>query len=440
MKEQLTRILDEFEHNVVSETSRMVKIKMICEDREAERPKIESTLRRAGVSFRSTDHSPDSSWGHLEVDDEKIVYRLFFKNQKQDACTAYFEGAQCMFLDFHQAFPDKPLTLENLRKTAFTDVHIDKQHNLCLTKLTKTWEESSAKIAKHLLSKLRRRDYVFHRASPTTKMFDDTFYRLNRNAFNHVDKWNPYDIACVSKSILSTLTNDLKQLKTLDQYNDWLRARLEDNTIILVSLKKVEKGEPTMYSINTPDYWSKQHDPAQFVSTKINTGRGDITSSNNCQLSFTKYGKDFDAIFRPSSPNSAVNCELKQRGTTAQDGKVHLFTVSDCFYHVGAEFDVTDFKWHGIQSKKGNTLIRDRIWQRACWHDTPGMTEDEYRAVIQDVSDNWLYSMDVGTAIVATLEGLPSKRQNMFCDLLYKNGAAQREDCGPYLKVMEKRD
>lgn len=417
---------------------------MICGDREEVKPRFEQRLTDLGIEYEYRPQSPDSSWGDIQFKNNKRTVRVFFKNQKQNSMTPYFEGAQCIYMAVSLNFPDVELTLDQVKKYArkwsvMDAVNIDKPLNLCLTKLPYSWSDSSAAIARHVLSKLRRTDYTFHRANHATKAIDDAFYRLNRGAFTHVDKWNPYDILLISREKLKSFTTELKLLTTLAELNAYLRAALDENTIVPISLKKVKRN-PTIYSVNTEEYWEKQHEPAKYITVKVNTGKSDITSSNNCQLSMEKYGKHYDVVFRPSSPGSAVNGEVKQNGASTQDGKIGLTTISDCFAQVGWGLDVTDLKWHNRSSAARSPILMDRVWEKASRLDDPGLTREQYDVKVNKVDKNWLYAMDIGTNIIEGVVSLDGNQRDQFCELLYQNGAAQRRDCGPYLKVMERCD
>lgn len=178
---------------------------------------------------------------------DKKPYTLFdFKKGKAfgggagsgagSAITELGESAQCYYC---AAIWKNRMT--NFSKQALiaasSDVYATDSVEKVVSTLTEDWVNSSISVAKKLRDFYGSTKFEFHRGSSFVDQINAKYKQLNKDGFfTNINKWTPADIWLVKKGF----NKRLPDFDSFVDFNTWLIKQLQDETLIGVSLKKVE--------------------------------------------------------------------------------------------------------------------------------------------------------------------------------------------------------
>lgn len=367
--------------------------------------------------------------------------RLTIKPLKGGSNEALTESAQCVYLaaaQFARKNIDSDFVKRNMIRTA-SRVDVNFPTNEIVDKLSPAWQKSCEKIANELRRYLKRTDYVFHRDSPIVKSIYAKFNELNKaegKRFANTNKWQPADIWAIAGVV------NVSKIKSIEELNQYLRAKLEAGMIIPISLKMVAptaqvKIEPTNLS-NTP---KPMFGPIpKFDHIRVSTGKSNWTSSNQSQIRFKlanmKTGwfelRTFDS---QGDVRASLNLSENQR---AQHGKVNGKEIAKYVREAGGYIPMPDIQQLRQQSYHLDSKLIDKVYTLAQKLAPANTSREEFVQTLKSKtspSPLWLSSKLQSMTIVQAFENLVPQKKDEVVQRMYSYAKAEGELTAPFLKV-----
>lgn len=351
------------------------------------------------------------------------------------AITDISESGQCVYNAAYALTKD--FKIEDLKKahaSTMTDVserNIDK-----ILDLPEQWKvsmELSAKGLARARGALFGRDYCHHRQSAFVKVIEDKFTELNRGdmkQFSNINKWNPADMWIVKKSKQAAVTQEIKKVKTLVQYNTLLEQHLKNNILVGISLKQV-KRDPTIQYNNFEQYRAPT-----YKFDKYTLGKRSYKDSMDTYIFFD--GGEIQ--FRTFSENKGWQGEIK--GETASGGKVSggagpkRVVGIYCKKYLGKDID----REGDVLSSYHNSF-EDRVMKWWGYYKDLRQTDfkdiKSFTSMIQAQSkpESYFVSKYLGTQLMAHVESATAEQKNDFITALLAYASSQSENSGPFIKI-----
>ena len=247
----LNQVLDNQETDVIKATEKLTEIKVITGERAEVRASIESLLKQRGIPIVDGKHGgltrKVGSFGGTEIKTDDETIRLIYKQKGNKGsgggaeATRLTESAQCVYtaiaFGLGREIDITDITPQNVSKYS-GEFNVDENVNNILNNLPEEWISSSLLGANKLYKKFRSGSYVFHRGSSTVDAIENAFKRVKKNESVRMDinKWNPADIWMVSNKFSFDALN---KERTILGVNQVIQEKLEEETLIGVSLKKI---------------------------------------------------------------------------------------------------------------------------------------------------------------------------------------------------------
>jgi hypothetical protein len=432
-----------------TETSKLITVILQAPNRQQTSEEVRKRLDKTRVKYNHEKMS-GSSFPAVQCNLGGKLVRFVFKedsSSKSGLNTALMECAQsiyCAAAQIGNGPIDSNFVLNHIDKIRPL-IDIDKDINKVLEAMDNGWRKSSELTANHLRSKLRSTNYIFHRNSRTTQNIYKKYSELERQerTFGHPDKWNPADIWAIRRGATIMLNN----IKSFEEFNDYLRKLIDKGDVLGISLKKIAKA-PKLISANTTDAMRKVAVLAtpthhmEVVGYKVNTGTTNWTSSKNCKIEVKKGNIAIGIELRQSKGGAQVNGELKMKGTQARHGKIHMNTFVKIFQELGVKLEVPNQQTLNSESRTLDEDLIGKTLKLATKLDARShVTFEEFSDFLKEkvkTDSDWLGSKYGAMLVIEAFASLSKDKQELAVERIYSNAAASNELAGPFLKVTER--
>lgn len=419
----LNEALQDYETQVVKATARLTEIRVITGEREESRSKIQSILDKNNIKYGPAPASKSSFTG-TQITTSSGSIQLIYKRKGGGgsgagaALTKLSESSQCLYaavaFGLGRKITNADITEENVKKYSNL-FETDEDTRKMMNDLPDDWIESCVIGANKLWDTFSGKGkFTFHRGSKIVDQIENNFKRIKKVEGVRMDlnKWSPADIYIISdKFDISCLNAE----KTILGLNQCMQERIENNTCIGVSLKKI-KGSA---KIELKNFFkdmktTKEYDGYEYSDTSMDCY---IKISGGTKIQFRSFG----------GPSSLTGWQGEVKGAQANQGKISLGPVNMILKNHGIPIIPTNAA-NRVKSKKSEVVkeIADGYKKY-----TKGSA-----ATILTAADSWLYSKLQCTQLLDRIEGISDRnKRNQVIEDLYLYASSQSKYSAAYYKL-----
>ena len=355
------------------------------------------------------------------------------------AATAIQEAAQCVYAAMRYYCGDvKHFTMEDLEcGWKHTDAPGVKLEDIM--GLPKEWKEGSWKGANEIFEKVGGTGWRFVRGD---SIIDDgaikkAFGRVKgQTNLSSEDKWNPADIWMVKESEIAAIKKHLDGENTIDCLNNALLQMFNDETLIGISLKKIEGNARMDIKNNQPAAVRKANETARFV-------KYDLTFTSSMDV-YLYYGPGTFEKFqaRNFGGSSKGDWKLELKGKSAAQGKIQGAVVIEILKNAGFT-NISQFKiptWaESDPNARSAADITTEIYNLLKKHDAKNFdktkkAETNNKAQIATQDKSWRYSKLAGLRFLDWLKHTCSDK-DMAMKEIYLYASSQSDKSSVYYKL-----
>ena len=422
-------VLDNSNIIKIKDTSKILEYRIESDNRASDRVKVENILASNRISFGELTRDVGSFGGSeivtFDMKRVRIIYKLKDNRGSGGGAddTRRNESAQALYAAIAFGLKRK-ITIEDINGVnvkKFSDKFvIDENVNIILDELPDEWIESSLLGANKLYEKFQKGKYVFHRGSKQVDLINDIFSRVKKLEKFRMDinKWNPSDIWMISEGF------DFKELskeKTILGLNQVIQDKLEDESLIGVSLKRmvgsasispknVFKDMKTTRTYNGSEFSKKSIDAYVFLS-------------GGTKIQYRSFG----------AGTGLTGFQGEVKGANANQGKISLGPTNMILRN------------HGVAQVPTNAADRVRREPLAVFNDISiglkkyaKMSTSEITKLAVDekiVTQKFLYSKLQATQLITILESLKPNLRDQIVEDLYLYASSQSKYSSSYYKL-----
>ena len=355
------------------------------------------------------------------------------------AATAIQEAAQCVYAAMRYYCGDvKHFTMEDLEcGWKHTDAPGVKLEDIM--GLPKEWKEGSWKGANEIFEKVGGTGWKFVRGD---SIIDDgaikkAFGRVKgQTNLSSEDKWNPADIWMVKESEIAAIKKHLDGENTIDCLNNALLQMFNDETLIGISLKKIEGNAKMDIKNNQPAAIRKANEKAKFE-------KYDLTFTSSMDV-YLYYGSGTFEKFqaRNFGGSSKGDWKLELKGKSAAQGKIQGAVVIEILKNAGFT-NISQFKiptWAESDPNARNAGdITTEIYNLLKKHDAKNFdktkkAEANNKSQIATQDKSWRYSKLAGLRFLDWLKHTCSDK-DMAIKEIYLYASSQSDKSSVYYKL-----
>ena len=420
----LNKALQDYETQVVKATEKLTEIRVITGERDEARSAIQSLLDRSNIAYGPAPKSKSSFTGtEIKIGSEKI--QLIYKRKSGGgsgagaALTKLSESAQCLYaaiaFGLKREITNADITEENAKKYRNLFDTDEKLENM-LNKLPDDWIDSCTIGANKLWNTFKGKGkFVFHRGSKTVDRIENNFKRIKKLEGVRMDlnKWSPADMYIVSDNYDPKC---LDEEKTILGLNQCMQERIENNTLIGVSLKKI-KGQA---KIELKNVFKDMKPTREYNGYEYSDKSMDcyIKISGGTKIQFRSFG----------GPKSLTGWQGEVKGAQANQGKISLGPVNMILKNHGFKQIPTDAA-RRVTGDRQNVL-------KEIENGFKKYTKSSSTKVILDSPDSWLYSKLQATQLIDRIEGISNNsKRNQLIEDLYLYASSQSKYSAAYYKM-----
>ena len=422
-------VLDNSNIIKIKDTSKILEYRIESDNRASDRVKVENILARNRISYGELTRDVGSFGGSeivtFDMKRVRIIYKLKDNRGSGGGAddTRRNESAQALYAAIAFGLKRK-ITINdingiNVKK--FSDKFvIDENVNIILDELPDEWIESSLLGANKLYEKFKKGKYIFHRGSKQVDLINDIFSRVKKLEKFRMDinKWNPSDIWMISEGF------DFKQLskeKTILGLNQVIQDKLEDESLIGVSLKRMVGG----VSISAKNVFKDMKTTRTYKGYEYSKKSidGYILLSGGTKIQYRSFG----------AGTGLTGFQGEVKGANANQGKISLGPTNMILRN------------HGVTQIPTNAADRVRRSPDLVFNDISiglkkyaKMNATEIAKLAVDnkiVTPKFLYSKLQVTQLIAILESLDSKTRDQVVEDLYLYASSQSKYSSAYYKL-----
>lgn len=419
----LNEALQDYETQVVKATARLTEIRVITGEREESRSRIQSILDKNNIRYGPAPASKSSFTG-TQITTSSGSIQLIYKRKGGGgsgagaALTKLSESSQCLYaavaFGLGRQITNADITEGNVKK--FSNLFdTDEDTQKMLNNLPDDWIESCVIGANKLWDTFRGKGkFTFHRGSKIVDQIENNFKRIKKVEGVRMDlnKWSPADIYIISDEFDISCLNEEKTILGLNQC---MQERIENNTCIGISLKKI-KGSA---KIELKNFFkdmktTKEYDGYEYSDTSMDCY---IKISGGTKIQFRSFG----------GPSSLTGWQGEVKGAQANQGKISLGPVNMILKNHGVPIIPTNAA-NRVKSKKSEVVkeIADGYKKY-----TRGSS-----AAILTAANSWLYSKLQCTQLLDRIEGIGDKnKKNQVIEDLYLYASSQSKYSAAYYKL-----
>ena len=422
-------VLDNSNIIKIKDTSKILEYRVESDNRASDRVKVENILTRNRISYGELTRDVGSFGGSeivtFDMKRVRIIYKLKDNRGSGGGAddTRRNESAQALYAAIAFGLKRK-ITINdingiNVKK--FSDKFvIDENVNIILDELPDEWIESSLLGANKLYEKFKKGKYVFHRGSKQVDLINDIFSQVKKLEKFRMDinKWNPSDIWMISEGF------DFEQLskeKTILGLNQVIQDKLEDESLIGVSLKRMVGGA----SISAKNVFKDMKTTRTYKGYEYSKKSidGYILLSGGTKIQYRSFG----------AGTGLTGFQGEVKGANANQGKISLGPTNMILRN------------HGVTQIPTNAADRVRRSPDLVFNDISiglkkyaKMNATEIAKLAVDnkiVTPKFLYSKLQVTQLIAILESLDSKTRDQVVEDLYLYASSQSKYSSAYYKL-----
>ena len=422
-------VLDNSNIIKIKDTSKILEYRIESDNRASDRVKVENILTRNRISYGELTRDVGSFGGSeivtFDMKRVRIIYKLKDNRGSGGGAddTRRNESAQALYAAIAFGLKRK-ITINdingiNVKK--FSDKFvIDENVNIILDELPDEWIESSLLGANKLYEKFKKGKYIFHRGSKQVDLINDIFSRVKKLEKFRMDinKWNPSDIWMISEGF------DFEQLskeKTILGLNQVIQDKLEDESLIGVSLKRMVGGA----SISAKNVFKDMKTTRTYKGYEYSKKSidGYILLSGGTKIQYRSFG----------AGTGLTGFQGEVKGANANQGKISLGPTNMILRN------------HGVTQIPTNAADRVRRSPDLVFNDISiglkkyaKMNATEIAKLAVDnkiVTPKFLYSKLQVTELITILESLDSKTRDQVVEDLYLYASSQSKYSSAYYKL-----
>ena len=422
-------VLDNSNIIKIKDTSKILEYRIESDNRASDRVKVENILASNRISFGELTRDVGSFGGSeivtFDMKRVRIIYKLKDNRGSGGGAddTRRNESAQALYAAIAFGLKRK-ITINdingiNVKK--FSDKFvIDENVNIILDELPDEWIESSLLGANKLYEKFKKGKYIFHRGSKQVDLINDIFSQVKKLEKFRMDinKWNPSDIWMISEGF------DFKQLskeKTILGLNQVIQDKLEDESLIGVSLKRMVGGA----SISAKNVFKDMKTTRTYKGYEYSKKSidGYILLSGGTKIQYRSFG----------AGTGLTGFQGEVKGANANQGKISLGPTNMILRN------------HGVTQIPTNAADRVRRSPDLVFNDISiglkkyaKMNATEIAKLAVDnkiVTPKFLYSKLQVTELITILESLDSKTRDQVVEDLYLYASSQSKYSSAYYKL-----
>ena len=423
----LNEALQDYETQVVKATARVTEIRVITGDRDGARSEIQGILDKNRIKYGAAPASKSSFTG-TQIDTPEGNVQLIYKKKGGSAgsgagaaLTKLTESSQCLYAGIAFALgrhiTNADVTEENAKK--YSNMYeTDEKLESMLNDLPDVWIASSVLGANKLWDTFGGKGkFVFHRGSKTVDRIENNFKRIKKLEGVRMDlnKWSPADIYIVSSNFDITC---LDEEKTILGLNQCMQERIENNTLIGVSLKKIMgSAKIDLKNVFKDMKVTRKYEGYTYSDTSMD---GYINISGGTKIQFRSFG----------GPNSLTGWQGEVKGSQANQGKISLGPVNMILKNHGITTIPTDAA-RKVKSKD-KSVFTD-ILEGYKKYSKAG--KEKVADTVMKAPDSWLYSKLQVTQLLDRIEGVKGDKRNQVIEDLYLYASSQSKYSAAYYKL-----
>jgi len=423
----LNEALQDYETQVVKATARVTEIRVITGDRDGARSEIQGILDKNRIKYGAAPASKSSFTG-TQIDTPGGNVQLIYKKKGGSAgsgagaaLTKLTESSQCLYAGIAFALgrhiTNADVTEENAKK--YSNMYdTDEKLESMLNDLPDIWIASSVLGANKLWDTFGGKGkFVFHRGSKTVDRIENNFKRIKKLEGVRMDlnKWSPADIYIVSNQFDITC---LDEEKTILGLNQCMQERIENNTLIGVSLKKIMgTAKIDLKNVFKDMKVTRKYEGYTYSDTSMD---GYINISGGTKIQFRSFG----------GPNSLTGWQGEVKGSQANQGKISLGPVNMILKNHGITPIPTDAA-RKVKSKD-KSVFTD-ILEGYKKYSKAG--KEKVADTVVKAPDSWLYSKLQVTQLLDRIEGVKGDKRNQVIEDLYLYASSQSKYSAAYYKL-----
>ena len=425
----LNEALQDYETQVVKATARVTEIRVITGDRDGARSEIQGILDKNRITYGPAPASKSSFTG-TQVNTPSGNVQLIYKKKGGSAgsgagaaLTKLTESSQCLYAGIAFALgrhiTNADINEENAKK--YSNMYeTDEKLESMLNDLPDIWITSSVLGANKLWDTFGRKGkFVFHRGSKTVDAIENNFKRIKKIEGVRMDlnKWSPADIYIVSDKFDITCLNEERTILGLNQC---MQERIENNTLIGVSLKKIMgTARISLKNVFRDMKTTKEYEGYTYSDASMDAY---LNLKGGTKIQFRSFG----------GPNSLTGWQGEVKGAQANQGKISLGPVNMILKNHGISIIPTNaaqrVKGRERQSVYAEILEGYKKYSRA--------GKERVTDVIMKAPDSWLYSKLQATQLLDRIEGIRGKeKKNQVIEDLYLYASSQSKYSAAYYKL-----
>ena len=423
----LNESLQDYETEVIKATARVTEIRVITGDRDGARSEIQKILDRNRIRYGPAPASKSSFTG-TQVDTPSGNVQLIYKKKGGSAgsgagaaLTKLTECSQCLYaaiaFGLKRHITNADVTEENAKKYSST-YDTDEKLESMLNDLPDIWIASSVLGANKLWDTFGGKGkFVFHRGSKTVDRIENNFKRIKKLEGVRMDlnKWSPADIYIIGNNFDITC---LDEEKTILGLNQCMQERIENNTLIGVSLKKIMgTAKINLKNIFKDMKVTRKYEGYTYSDTSMD---GYINISGGTKIQFRSFG----------GPNSLTGWQGEVKGSQANQGKISLGPVNMILKNHGITPIPTDAA-RKVKSKD-KSVFAD-ILEGYNKYSKSG--KEKVMDTVMKAPDSWLYSKLQVTQLLDRIESIVGDKRNQVIEDLYLYASSQSKYSAAYYKL-----
>ena len=264
-----------------------------------------------------------------------------------------------------------------------------------------------------------KENFVFHRGSKTVDAIENNFKRIKKLEGVRMDlnKWSPADIYIVSDKFDITCLNEEKTILGLNQC---MQERIENNTLIGVSLKKIiGNAKIDLKNVFKDMKTTKEYEGYTYSDTSMDAY---LNISGGTKIQFRSFG----------GPSSLTGWQGEVKGAQANQGKISLGPVNMILKNHG----ISPIPTNAAQRVKGREKqkVYEEIIEGYKKYSNAG--KEKVIDTVMKAPDSWLYSKLQATQLIDRIEGIRVKsKKDQLIEDLYLYASSQSKYSAAYYKL-----
>jgi len=425
---KISDVLNQYEIEEVSSTAKLTEIRVKFNDREEARSKVQMALERNRIAYGPAPKSKSSFTG-TQVTTSSGILQLIYKPLRGAgsgagaALTKLTECSQCLYaaiaFGLKRNINSSDITKENAMK--FSSMYnTDESLNNMLNKLPDEWIESCILGANMLWKQFGNKgNFIFHRGSNLVDRIENNFKRIQKieNVRMNLNKWSPADIYMEEKKF------DIKCLdeeKTILGLNQCIQERIQNNTLLGVSLKKIVGSA----KISLKNVYNDMKTTRKYTGYTYSDSSMDmyLLLDNNTKIQFRSFG----------GQNSLTGWQGEVKGSQANQGKISLGPINMILKNHGLPTVPNNARTRVT----GNSNEREKVFKEIEEGYKKYTSSRNPMNFIVRQEDSWLYSKLQATQLLNIIENISNKeKQNQVLEDFYLYASSQSKYSAAYYKL-----